>query len=234
MPAPLARRRGFGHSAAMSTDRDDLPEFASSPCFAHELELGPDGYAVVDAQTARDVSRWRKSKREELIAARLAIPADTRAEMADQIAAQLTRLISPDKSMVISLYWPFRGEPDLRGWMREAFDLGARIALPIVVAKAQPLLFREWTPDGKLERGVWNIPVPADGAELVPNVVISPLVGFDPDNYRLGYGGGFYDRTLAAMTTPREVIGIGYASSALPTIFPQPHDIAMDRIVLGG
>lgn len=205
--------------------------FASSPCFAHELLETAAGYVTVDAQTATDVARWRRAKRAELIAARLAVPAADRIAAADRISRQLDDLIAPGKGSVISLYWPFRGEPDLRGWMRTAFDSGARIALPVVAEKARPLLFREWTPGGKLERGVWNIPVPAEGAELLPNVIISPLVGYGPDNYRLGYGGGFFDRTLAAMTTPRQVIGVGYKSSALPTIFPQPHDIPMDRIV---
>ena len=218
----------------MTTDPENRGGFASPPCFAHELQDTATGYAAVDPQTAIDVTRWRKSKRQELIAARLAIPVAERTRIADDIAQKLNDLITFDKNTVISLYWPFRGELDLRGWMRSAYDRGARIALPVVVAKAQPLLFREWTPDGKLERGVWNIPVPAEGTvELVPNVVISPLVGFDPENYRLGYGGGFFDRTLAAMTTPRTVIGVGYNSSALSTIYPQPYDIPMDRILTG-
>jgi 5,10-methenyltetrahydrofolate synthetase len=78
---------------------------------------------------------------------------------------------------------------------------------------------------------VWNIPIPADGPEVVPNVLIAPFVGFDPQNYRLGYGGGFFDRTLAALKAPRQVIGVGHPGGALPTIHPQVHDIPMDVIV---
>jgi 5-formyltetrahydrofolate cyclo-ligase len=80
---------------------------------------------------------------------------------------------------------------------------------------------------------VWNIPVPADGVEVVPDVLIAPFVGFDARNYRLGYGGGFFDRTLAGLATPRRVIGVGHPSGALPTIYPQPHDIPMDAIATG-
>jgi 5-formyltetrahydrofolate cyclo-ligase len=154
--------------------------------------------------------------------------------VASEVAAELDRLIPGEPGTIVSLYWPFRGELDLRDWMRSAAARGVRIALPVVVEKGQPLVFREWLPGARLTRGVWNIPIPADGAEVTPGVIISPVVGFDPRNYRLGYGGGFFDRTLAAMKTPRRVIGVGHPSGALPTIHPQPHDIPMDIIVTGG
>jgi 5,10-methenyltetrahydrofolate synthetase len=101
----------------------------------------------------------------------------------------------------------------------------------VVVSRNQPLVFRPWRPGTRLERGVWNIPVPADGPEVVPDVVIAPIVGFDVDRYRLGYGGGYYDRTLATIPTKPSVIGVGYVQAALETIHPQPHDVPMDVIV---
>jgi 5-formyltetrahydrofolate cyclo-ligase len=67
--------------------------------------------------------------------------------------------------------------------------------------------------------------------QVVPDVVLAPVVGFDPESYRLGYGGGFFDRTLAALAKKPFVIGLGYSLQAIPTIYPQPHDIGMDRIV---
>ena len=206
---------------------------ASPPCFAHELADSQDGFVTVDPQAAADTARWRKAKRESLIAARLAVSADERAAVAEDVAAELDRLVEPGDGEIISLYWPFRGEFDLRPWMTRALQNGARIALPVVEAKAQPLIFREWTPGCRMERGVWNIPVPADDRRIVPNVVISPLVGYDPACFRLGYGGGFYDRTLAAMEAKPLVIGVGLPLAALPTIFPQPYDIPMDIIVTG-
>ena len=79
--------------------------------------------------------------------------------------------------------------------------------------------------------GIWNIPVPVDGVDVLPDIVVSPVVGFDPDGYRLGYGGGFYDRTLAAMARRPLVIGVGFSLSAVATIHPLPHDIPMQLIV---
>jgi 5-formyltetrahydrofolate cyclo-ligase len=186
--------------------------------------------------SAADIAQWRKEKRAELIATRMAIPVQERTRVASEVAAQLDLLIPATTAGVatlVSVYWPFRGELDLRDWMRSGVQRGLRIALPVVVEKGQPLVFREWVPGARLTRGVWNIPVPAEGPEVLPNVLLSPFVGFDPQNYRLGYGGGFFDRTLAAMKTPRRVIGVGHPSGALPTIHPQVHDIPMDVIVTG-
>jgi 5-formyltetrahydrofolate cyclo-ligase len=217
----------------MTKDSDRPAGFASLPCFAHELELSDNGYVVVDPVETADVARWRKTERERLITGRLAVSAEERQRVADEVAGELDSLIEPRPGITVSLYWPFRGELDLRGWMRTTHDRGIRIALPLVAAKGQPLTFREWTPDGRMERGVWNILVPADGAPLTPDVTIAPLVGFDPGCYRLGYGGGFFDRTLAALSPRPMVIGAGHPSTAIRTIYPQSHDIPMDVIVTG-
>lgn len=177
------------------------------------------------------VARWRKAERERLIASRLAVPADERARMAERIAAGLDALIGDPKDRIVSLYWPFRGEPDFRPWIASITARGATGALPVVVEKGRPLIFRAYRPGDRLEKGVWNIPIPAEGPEVFPDVVIAPVVGFDPLNYRLGYGGGFFDRTLAALPAKPLAIGVGYSLQAIPTIHPQPHDIPMDRIV---
>lgn len=174
---------------------------------------------------------WRKAERERLIAARLALPADVRTTHAAIIAENLDERLGDAGGKVIAIYWPFRGEPDLRGWAGKMSDQGATIALPVVVEKAAPLVFRSWKAGEKLEKGVWNIPIPAEGAEVVPDVVISPVVGFDGGNFRLGYGGGFYDRTLAALARRPVVIGVGYELQRIATIHPQPHDIAMDVVL---
>ena len=82
-----------------------------------------------------------------------------------------------------------------------------------------------------MQTGVWNIPIPKQRDILRPDVVIVPLVGFDGSGYRLGYGGGYFDRTLASAVPRPYAIGLGYADSALQTIYPQPHDIPMNLIV---
>lgn len=204
-------------------------EYASPPCFMHELQAD---FREMPRQLPAEVKRWRKAERERLIAARLALPADTRAAYAQTIAAKLDRLVGQLAGETVALYWPFRGEPDLRGWAETVRARGGQIALPVVVEKGQPLIFRIWRPGEKLEKGVWNIPVPAAGEPVVPDIVVSPVVGFDAHNYRLGYGGGFYDRTLAALPRrPRVIVGVGYAMQRIATIYPHEHDIAMDAVV---
>jgi 5,10-methenyltetrahydrofolate synthetase len=212
-------------------DRSGSAEYASPPCFMHELTEDYRVPTSADAQAAADVYRWRKAERQRQIEARLAISAADRAAMTEGIAAGIDALIGGVGGRLASYYWPFRGEPDLRPWGQTIVDRGGRTALPLVVAKGQPLVFREWKQGEKLERGVWNIPIPAEGEPVFPDIVIAPLVGYDRSNYRLGYGGGFFDRTLASLPRKPLVIGIGYDSCALPTIYPQAHDIPMDAIV---
>jgi 5,10-methenyltetrahydrofolate synthetase len=84
-----------------------------------------------------------------------------------------------------------------------------------------------------MTRGLWKIPYPAAGPDVVPTTVLAPLVGFDSKCYRLGYGGGFFDRTLAVMRRKPVVIGLGYPQLHISTIFPQRHDIPMNWIVTG-
>ena len=83
----------------------------------------------------------------------------------------------------------------------------------------------------KMERGFWNIPVPVAGPEVAPDILLAPVVGFDDAGYRLGHGGGYFDRTLAAREPRPRAIGVGLASARLATIHPQPHDIPMQAIV---
>src|SRR5262249_52154104 len=132
---------------------------------------------------------------------------------------------------IIAVYWPIRGEPDLLPWIEDLHARGAICALPVVMAPRTALAFRQWHRGMPLTPGVWNIPTPVDGKEVVPDIVTAPLVGFDQACYRLGHGGGFYDRTLAGLAGRPRVVGVGYARLALRTIYPQPHDVAMDFIV---
>ena len=188
---------------------------------------------MVDRQQARDVVQWRTLERERLIAARLAMDADSRASQTQAMARDLDDLIAAHSAAIVSVYWPIRGEPDLRPWMRSRFERGIRIALPVAVELHRPLAFREWHPDARLARGLWKIPYPADGIEVTPGILLAPVVGFDGEGYRLGYGAGFFDRTLAALSPRPVAIGVGYASGRIETIFPQSYDIPMDWIVTG-
>ncbi|MGD1877636.1 MAG: 5-formyltetrahydrofolate cyclo-ligase [Kiloniellaceae bacterium] len=212
----------------MANSEDGPNEPASPTCYAGELDAEALRPLSAEEQ-ARRIAQWRREERDRLIALRLARPAAEREAIAEAVGAELDRLIEPGR--LVSLYWPFRGELDLRGWMRRVVARGGRSALPVVIAKAQPLVFREWTPGCKMTQGVWKIPIPAEGPEVIPDVVIAPLVGHDPGGYRLGYGGGFFDRTLAAHPGTPLKIGVGDGSGAIASIFPQAHDIPMDIIL---
>jgi 5,10-methenyltetrahydrofolate synthetase len=213
----------------MTSDEDRAPTCASPPCFMHEIASDP---GLVDPRQRKDVMRWRKAERERLIQARLAIPAELRRAFSEAIAAVLEQVIGDVQGVTVSAYWPFRGEPDLRRLLERFQARGGRTALPVVVAPRQPLIFRAWTKGDPLERGVWNIPVPVAGAARAePDVVIAPVVGYDPACYRLGYGGGFFDRTLAARASRPRFFGVGWSIAGLATIYPQPHDVPMDLVV---
>lgn len=178
----------------------------------------------------RRIMSWRKLERQRLLADRLLVSAELRMKQAERMAAFIAETTDFQDKMM-SFYWPFRGEPDLRALMKLVLERGGRCALPVVVEKARPLEFWAWQPGEALGRGVWNIPVPQIRAPAVPDIVLAPVVGFDAAGFRLGYGGGFFDRTLAAMARKPLVIGVGYQMAAIETIHPLSHDIAMSVIV---
>lgn len=214
----------------MTRDHAPTRPYASPVCFAHEIDP-----LAVDPQQASDVARWRKTERARLLIARAALSTQTRQTAARAIADHLDRLLADRfatlNGLTISAWWPIKAELDLRFWLAGLAARGARAALPIVVTRAAPLIFRIWTPETRMERGFWNIPVPAEGPTIVPDITLSPVVGWDAAGYRLGYGGGYFDRTLAALTPRPLAIGIGLCAARIATIFPQPHDIAMQVIV---
>jgi 5,10-methenyltetrahydrofolate synthetase len=187
-------------------------------------------------EQAWDVARWRKAERAHLRAARRALSVDERRAVSDALATHLRAFLAArfgaGQGLVLSAYWPIKGEPDLRGLMVELHAAGWTIALPLVETKAAPLVFRRWTPETQMVRGEWNIPVPpADAPALAPDVELAPLVGWDGAGYRLGYGGGYFDRTLAAASPRSFVVGIGLQAARLDTIHPQPHDIPLDVVL---
>jgi 5,10-methenyltetrahydrofolate synthetase len=187
---------------------------------------------IEDRDLARSaIMQWRKAERRRLISERLSMPAGDRRRHAVAIGQHLRQVLGDVQGRTVGVYWPFRGEPSLRSWMEQIHARGARCALPVVIERRAPLVFRTWRPGAPMASGIWNIPVPADGVDVLPDIVVSPVVGFDPAGFRLGYGGGFYDRTLAAMARKPLVIGVGFSMSAITTIHPLPHDIPMQFIV---
>lgn len=220
----------------MSGGGDAGGRYASPPCMAAEVDPAYFDPLAVDAEQARDVARWRKAERQRLRAERDAMAvADRQAAgvaIAGHLAGFLRQRFGSLRGRVFSAYWPIKGEPDLRPLMADLHGEGVLVALPLVEVKAAPLVFRRWTPETRMVRGDWNIPVPPPDAEQVtPEIALAPVVGWTDAAYRLGYGGGYFDRTLAKLTPRPFVVGVGFQSARLATIFPQPHDIRLDAIV---
>jgi 5-formyltetrahydrofolate cyclo-ligase len=178
-----------------------------------------------------DIATWRKSERERLIAARRAMPAAAHRAASAEIGRLLLARFMPANPGIVGCYWPFRREFDCLPIMRRIIDLGGEVALPVVIRPRHPLEFRRWTPQTAMAKGVWDIPHPAEGPAVHPVTLLVPLVGFDTAGYRLGYGGGFYDRTLATVPQRPQTWGVGFELSRLETIHPQAFDVPMDHIV---
>lgn len=180
--------------------------------------------------TVSEVAAWRRQARATLYAARQAMGAEQRHDASQRIAAALDRVCADRKPALIGLYWPIKYEPNLLTWARDRSKALA-FCLPVVVTRGQPLEYWHWTPGDALQSGVWGIQIPARRDVATPDLLIAPLVGFDRADYRLGNGGGYFDRTLAALADKPFVIGVGYACGELQTIHPQPHDVPMDSIL---
>ena len=203
----------------------------SSPaCLMHEFadELLPRPGGGLDWPA---VQAFRKGKRVELLERRRAIGFDERKQYATALMERLVSSVDLRAFATLGFYWPIRGELDLRELARRHIEAGGTAALPVVVAKNAPVELWQWQNGAAMQRGFWNIPIPAERRVVKPDVLVIPLVGFDAAGFRLGYGGGYYDRTLAALMPRPFCIGVGYDDAVLETIHPQPHDIPMNVIV---
>ncbi|WP_158921001.1 5-formyltetrahydrofolate cyclo-ligase [Acidisphaera sp. S103] len=178
------------------------------------------------------VNAWRKAQRTQLLGQRQSLSPDDRLRAAEVIGEQLSAIVAANGIVSVGLYWPIKQEISLLAWANElAGERNVVLCLPVVVTPKEPLEYWRWTQGEPLARGIWNIPVPAERDVVLPDLMLAPVVGFDRANYRLGYGGGYFDRTLASLRRRPMVVGIGYAFSALETIFPQTHDIPMDAVL---
>lgn len=217
----------------MSDDADRCGGFASPPCFAHELDGECGQFAAVDAETRRDVMRWRKAERQRLYRLREAMTDAERERARQRITAALDALLDEREPTCVAAYWPIRGEPDLRAWMQRRAAGDLQFALPVMMGDGQPLKFARWRPAEPMQRARWGIAEPAAKAWIEPDLLIVPLLGADEKKYRLGNGGGYFDRTLAASSPRPMAVGVGYDAARIATIYPLPHDLPMDVIVTG-
>lgn len=171
----------------------------------------------------------KQALRQALKQARSAVDPATRVQWDAAIGAQLLAWWRLRQFPAIGVYWPLAGEPDLRAAYAELADAGVRLALPVVLARDQALAFAEWTPGEALAKDLMGMTVPARLRMMErPPALVIPCLGFSDEGYRVGYGGGYYDRTLAVSSRPATV---GVAYSGQRAVFsPAPYDVALDVI----
>jgi 5,10-methenyltetrahydrofolate synthetase len=180
---------------------------------------------------APDPDAFRAALRRERIAARQAMAPADRDRRSLLIERHLTALLQERQPATLAFCWPMRGEFDCRPLTVRLLATGWRACQPVVVANGAPMVFRPWTADAPMTRDSHGIPIPATAGIVVPDVVLLPLVAFDEAGYRLGYGGGYFDRTLAALTPRPLAIGVGFELARTASIVPQDHDIPLDAVV---
>ena len=155
-------------------------------------------------------------------------------ELAEQkISMDLKKILASQKGP-LGFYWPFRGEFDPRHVVKDWLSINTANAacLPVIVEKNKPMIFREWLPEQPMTKGTFNIDVPdAKSRILVPNILLVPTLGFNQKNFRLGYGGGYYDRTLAQFNV--FTIGLCFEHGRSSEIVEEQHDIPLDLVIVG-
>jgi 5-formyltetrahydrofolate cyclo-ligase len=174
---------------------------------------------------------WRKAQRADLLARRSAVAPEQRAQWGKSITRRLREGFPILSRMTVGFCWPHAGEFDARFLIHELRVKGARAALPVVVRFREPLAWHAWWPGAPMKNGPLDIPVPDGTEELIPDAVLIPPVGFTPHGERLGYGGGFFDRTLAALSPQPLKIAVAFEMSRIETIHAEPHDVPMDFVV---
>ncbi|AOB33056.1 5-formyltetrahydrofolate cyclo-ligase [Bordetella sp. H567] len=151
------------------------------------------------------------------------------------LARDAARKAGRPELSAIAAYWPLQDEPDLRPLLSQWVEEGITVALPAVRAPGQPLEFRPWTPDAPMQEGAYGIPEPLAGPTVTPGLILVPTLGYTAQADRVGYGGGYYDRTLAALKDAGHAftaIGVAWTVGRLEdTHVPEPHDVRLDAIL---
>lgn len=174
---------------------------------------------------------WRQQLRRQMLARRMAMSPAAHAEASGRIVALLLSEFPALAQGITGFCWPIRQEPDVRPALVQWISQGGRAALPVVVAEQAPLAFREWLPEQALPLDRYGIPSPDQGELLHPHALLLPLNAFDAAGYRIGYGGGYFDRTLAAMTPRPLTIGVGFECCRVESIRPEAHDEPLDWLI---
>lgn len=174
---------------------------------------------------------FRAALRREKLAARMMLDRATHHALSARVEVHLAALLAPLPPQTMAFCAPVRGEFDVRPLASFLLERGWKAAMPVVEAAAAPMIFRAWTPCCAMGMDRYGIPIPLDGPNLVPDVVLLPLLAFDGQGFRLGYGGGYFDRTLAALVPRPSAIGVSFELSRVADIRPQAHDLPLDAVV---
>jgi 5-formyltetrahydrofolate cyclo-ligase len=163
---------------------------------------------------------------------RAAFHPSLRNEAALAAAGHFFAAVELDKSAVVAGYWPIRDEMDIKPVIARLMDAGQPVCLPVVLGDEQPLELRLWQDGAPLYEAGFGTLAPAEEApRTVPDVILMPLLGFDKHGTRLGYGGGYYDRTLASLPRRPRLIGFAFALQEVDHIPREAHDVPLDAIV---
>jgi len=183
--------------------------------------------------TTSPIALAKSNLRKAALARRNALPATERMAAAQAIAARAFPVaLAP--GTIVSGYMPMKSELDPRPLMRKLADAGARLALPVVIARGVPLLMRGYGFGDALVRGVWDIRVPPpEAGEVAPDIVLAPLLAFDRSGNRLGYGAGYYDMTITALRANKPVVAVGvaFAAQEVDAVPTTPRDVRLDFVL---
>ena len=179
----------------------------------------------------------KKALRDQLLHDRLQM--SDRAQKLEQLQRVMRIWLVGRDEVVIGAYWPIKGEfdplPALHRWKEDGElleePLRRHIGLPVVDPQTKTLSFHVWYPGCPMQEDAYNIPKPKDTEEIVPTLLFVPCLGYAPGGYRLGYGGGFYDRTLAQLSPKPFTVGLGFAQGYLDDFTPEEHDVPLDALL---
>jgi 5-formyltetrahydrofolate cyclo-ligase len=182
------------------------------------------------------IQKDKKTLRQELLANRLKMTDDKRQTLNYALHDVLQQYFLTRNDQTIAGYWPIRGEfdpiPYLTQWQQAKAE--RTIVLPVVEPRQKQLAFHTWSPDHTMEPNTYGIPEPKSGIPVIPDVLLIPCVGYAKGGYRLGYGGGFYDRTLASIKKRPLTVGLAYSYAYIPDFVPGLFDIPLDVILTEG
>jgi 5,10-methenyltetrahydrofolate synthetase len=199
------------------------------------MAIDPDAERPMFSQEeGMDRQASRRQLRRDAIARRMALDPGEHERRSRAIREHLAAHFPQFSTLRVGFFWPMNQEPDLRplfeAWLSGGQNSFAAL-LPVVVGRGAALAFRAWRPDAAMTKDCYGIPTPAVGEFVLPQALLIPLAAFDAAGFRLGYGGGYYDRTLACLRPRPLAVGVGFELSRVGSILPEPHDGRLDAVV---